>query len=292
MRPLILSGPPRSGTTLFSALLDGHSEINWFIDEGFFFEHLYKIGAANFPIFVKSALLSADGLVEGLRDRFIMPPTDVTSDFPSLTIAWSEENFRQVLENAIAETPRDLWGILRDAYMAGFGYQPRRFVSMKAADYGRSVFGALEYFPEARGVIIVRDPVAAFNSLKVYRQKAGRRLLTWPTLTEAIIDLNTIAARVDRYDDARMKIVRFEDFAEKPEPVMRSFCDWLGLAFDPVLTKPSMMGAPWSNNSSFTDQPSGVDPLPARRNALTAEERDFIYEATAPFRNRFGYGRR
>jgi hypothetical protein len=39
--PLIPGGPPHSGTTLFSTLLEGHSDINWFIDEGFLFEHVH-----------------------------------------------------------------------------------------------------------------------------------------------------------------------------------------------------------------------------------------------------------
>src|SRR5574338_1316125 len=87
--PLILSGPPRSGTTLFSALLDGHSEINWFVDEGYFFEHLHVLGPENFGRFVAAAMLDVDGLIEGVRDRSLMPPTHVPRGaFPSLVYAW------------------------------------------------------------------------------------------------------------------------------------------------------------------------------------------------------------
>src|SRR5262245_12456256 len=142
MCPLILGGPPRSGTTLFSSLLDGHSDINWFIDEGFFFEHLHQLNPDNADRFVRAALFDPESLIEGLRDRAIMPPTHQTTDFPALKIPWSEESFRRELMGRKPTTVRDLWNLLRDAYMAGFGYTPRRYLSMKAADYGRSVFGA------------------------------------------------------------------------------------------------------------------------------------------------------
>jgi hypothetical protein len=289
--PLVLSGPPRSGTTLFSALLDGHSEINWFIDEAFYFEHLHVLGRENFERFVKAGMLAPQGLIEGLRDRSLMPPTHVPPvDFPSLRYAWSEERFRNAIAHGTAGSPRELWALLRDAYIAGFGYAPRRYVSIKAADYGRSVFGALDYFAEARGVIIVREPIAALASLKAYRQKRNAKLLTWPTLVQAVVDMNRLAAEVDRLDRERLRIVRYEDFAEAPEPTMRSICDWLGVRFEPTLLEPSMMGQPWSNNSSFSAGESGVASLPQRRAATLADaERDYALWALGPFRKRFGY---
>ena len=84
-------------------------------------------------------------------------------------------------------------------------------------------------------------------------------------------------------------IVRYEDFEANPAPVMHTLCRWSGIPFEQVLTQPSMMGVPWSNNSSFIKQPSGVDPLPEREIVLTAEERDYVLSATEPFRDRFGY---
>ena len=289
MSPLILGGPPRSGTTLFSSLLDGHSEINWFIDEGFFFEHLHNLSPDDADRFVRAAFFDTESLIEGLRDRSIMPPTHQTTDFPSLNITWSDENFRRQLTQQKPVTVRDLWNLLRDAYMAGFGYTPRRYLSMKAADYGRSVFSALDHFEEAKGIIIVRDPIHSINSLKAYRRKSKRKVLTWPTLVEAVLAMNAMVQSVEKYNKSRLIVVRYEDFADNPEPTMRALCDWLAIGFEPVMTRPSMMGVPWSNNSSFTEKPSGVDPLPDRRSVLSAAEREYLAWALKPFQQCFGY---
>ena len=101
--------------------------------------------------------------------------------------------------------------------------------------------------------------------------------------------MNAMAKYADRYDKSRLMIVRYEDFAEDPEPSMRALCDWLDLAFEPVLTRPTMMGVTWTNNSSFTDNPSGVVPLPGRQSVLSDEEREYVECALKPFQQRFGY---
>jgi hypothetical protein len=291
MIPLVLAGPPRSGTTMLSALIDGHSEINWLPDEGFFFEHLYVLGAENYERFVGAASLGVDALIEGLRDRSLMPPTHrPLSDFPALRYDWSEERFRAALAGAVPKTVQALWVLLRDAYLAALGQAPRRYVSIKAADYGRSVFGALDNFPDARGIIVVRHPIPMLNSLKAYRSKRNAKLLTWPTLVDAVVAMDRLAGLVDRYPKERLYLLRYEDVAGSPEAHMRALCQWLAISFEPAMSTPTMMGQAWSNNSSFGAGESGTTPLPERRaEMLSAKERDYILDATRPFRARFGY---
>lgn len=289
--PLVLAGPPRSGTTLFSAFLDGHSEINWLPDEGFFFEHLHALSGENFERFVRAAALGSESLLEGLRDRALMPPLHrPLSDFPSLQYDWSEQRFRAVVESRKPRSVSELWALLRDAYLAGLGYTPRRYVSLKAADYGRSIFGALDHFSDARGIVIVREPIATLNSLKAYRQKRNVKLLTWPTLVQAIVDMNRLAALADRYSSDHLRILRYEDFTTDIEITMRGVCDWLGIRFEPVLLQPSMMSHPWTSNSSFGTGESGIAPLPDKRvTMMSPAERDYALWALEPFRSRFGY---
>lgn len=288
--PLILSGPPRSGTTFFSALLDGHSRINWFLDEGFFFEHLHDLGEAGHHLFVNAAKADVDGFIEGIRDRSLFPPTHVPPvDFPELKYRWSEDAFRQKLDLSRVVTARDLWNVVSHAYLAGFGYGDRSFICMKAADYGRSVAGALRYFEEARGIIIVRAPLPSLNSLKRYREKRGAKLLTWPTLTRAIAEMNHIPEIIRAAGKDRIRVVRYEDFSEDAGPTMESICAWLGIPMEAVCRKATMMGVDWTNNSSF-ELPAGASTAKSRRPELfSAAMKQYIHDATKPFREAFGY---
>ncbi len=71
---------------------------------------------------------------------------------------------------------------------------------------------------------------------------------------------------------------------------MRALCDWLAIQFESAMMRPTMMGQAWSNNSSFGAGESGSAPLPEWRDEmLSAEEREYILQATGPFRTRFGY---
>lgn len=286
--PLILSGPPRSGTTFFSALLDGHSHINWFLDEGFFFEHLHDLGGDNHRLFINAAKADAEGFIDGIRDRFIFPPTHIPhGDFPELKYHWSEDAFRRSLDMSRVETARDMWNMLSRAYLTGFGYGDRPFICMKGADYGRSVAGALRYFPESRGIIIVRAPLPSLNSLKRYREKRGAKLLTWPTLTRAIVEMNHIPELVRTADPARLRVVRYEDLVKDTRGTMESICAWLGIPMEPACEKVTMMGVDWTDNSSF-DLPAGAAKS-SRPELYSAAMKQYIHDATKPFRDAFNY---
>ena len=54
-------------------------------------------------------------------------------------------------------------------------------------------------------------------------------------------------------------------------------------------TKATMMGVDWTNNSSF-DLPAGVSTAKAKRPEMfTPAMKQYIHDATRPFREAFGY---
>jgi hypothetical protein len=163
-------------------------------------------------------------------------------------------------------------------------------VLLKAADYGRSAFGVRAYVPESCALIVVREPVAMMNSLKANRIKYNRKFLTWPTLCEAVQQMNKLATMIaERPEDNRIRILRYEDLATAPEPILRDLCNWLEISFDPALCVPTMMGTPWSNNSSFARGESGIAQGVCRRLVLTEAEAAYVAEATIEFSRQFGY---
>lgn len=290
--PLIVSGPPRSGTTFFSSLLDGHEQVNWLPDEGFFFEHIHNLGMAGRELFLDAAMLDIDTYVDGMRDRSLFPPTHRPfSDFPTLEYQWDEALFLRLLALDQCRSLEDLWEVTSAAYLAALA-QPRsgKFTCMKAADYGRSVLGALGLIPDAKGIIVVREPKAALNSLHQYRLNRNEKLLSWPTLVHAMAEMNSLAeALVQAAGDERLHVVRYEDLLSDQRGVMERLCKWLGIPFSEALMTPSMLGRPWTNNSSFGACTVSTGLEKQRQDVLSPAKRALIDKHLGPFRKAFRY---
>lgn len=321
LTPLIISGAPRSGTSLIYNLFDGHPEISWLLNEGYLFEYLYDLGVDGTRLFLDAMPSDIDALIEGLRDKQIMPPlhepyrqmmpghqgvestgTDGASpefipEFtPEFTLEsrWSEDAFRDALADARGGTIAELWRWLVNAYLAGMGGEARRYACLKSPDYGKSASAAIELIPEAKALIIVRDPLYALDSLKRSREMRGDKLLTWPILAmcirsfqrmhEIITNTNT-NTNTDRFT-----YVLYESLLKEPKNIMRKLSNWLNVDFDDCLLTPTMCGRSWPGISSF--QPTdGIEDTPMTRSiqALTAAEQDFILSRLEDFRADFGY---
>lgn len=291
----MLSGPPRSGTTYFSALLDGHPQVNWLPDEGFFFEHFYRLKQRNLEsLLVGGTWGSIDYFVEGLRDRLIVPNLNQSlSDFPDLKVTWSEERFCEELrEIGLCKDAAAVWRTLLRAFLVSLDQAPREFVTMKAADFGCSAFGALQCLDDSKSILIVREPIAAINSLKRYRQRSNRRILTWPTLLETLLSYESMAndyINLPEHAKDRILVVKYEELIDDQESTLRHVVDFAGISWNASLKTPSMLGVRWKSNSSFVDK-MGLDSAPERRPiTLSASERATIRDGTSLFRTVFNY---
>jgi hypothetical protein len=300
LAPLVLSGSPRSGTTLIYTLFDSHPEVLWLVSEGHFFEYLHDLGAANAGLFVRAAGGSPERLVEGLRDREMMPSLHLpyrqdegTTSKLEVAIPWSERRFWASLRRngpIVPRSVRDLWALLAEAYAAGLGAGGgARYACLKSPDYGKSAVAAVEHVPDARGIVIVRDPIKTLDSLKRSRDMRGAKRLTWSRLAEVIAELNAMADRVAAADPRRLRWFRYEALVREPGRLMRELAEWLGIAFAPSLTAPTILGAPWPGHSSFAPT-DGVSTAPLERAVMTLEpaERDFIEGGLDRFRAVFG----
>ncbi len=299
--PLIISGPPRSGKSLLYSLVEGHRDISWLMDEGLFFEYLYnaqKLTPSGQEIMVGSAKRNADEFLFGIRDKQIVPPVEKGFHEPGvgsvseikIPAPWSENAFLDVLKAGRFESISGLWQVLARACIAGLEQEPRRYCCMMAPDYGKSAAAAVESIPEARAIFVSRDPARCLDSLKRSRDKRGRNRITWPAFAICLAELNAMANRVQNTDPKRRLVIKFEDLIRETEPIMRRIADWLGIAFDDVLIRPTVLGQTWPGASSFTAL-SGIDYTSAKRpiHALNQRELDLIDEHLEPYRDFFGY---
>ncbi|MEZ5670405.1 MAG: sulfotransferase [Alphaproteobacteria bacterium] len=298
--PLVITGAPRSGTSLIYNLFDGHPEVNWLVDEGFLFEYLDDMGPAGADLFLDAIPVDLNALVAGLRDKQVMPPVErpyrqsrdrgSVSDV-EIQADWDEECFIASLAQPARGGVCGLWLRLAHAYLAGMRQDPRRYCCLKAPDYGKSAASALASIPDARAIVIVRDPISSLDSLKRSRELRGEKLLTWPLLAQNVRNFQRLLDRIDTADPDRTRVVRYESLVAEPEPTMRALADWLEIAFDPCLLQPTMRGQHWPGISSFkaTD---GIETSAARRPVLSLDEAevDLVTRHLAGFRMRFGYG--
>jgi hypothetical protein len=298
----VISGAPRSGTSLLYNLFDNHPDVTWLVSEGFFFENLYDVGVGNATLFLAAARRPLDELIAGLRAKDLIPPLHkpsylqtealgTTTPF-SLTWDWNEDRFRRVLAEELprARDISSLWRALSMACAEGIGQMLRQFTAIKSPDYCKSTSAAAATIAEARGVAILRDPFGTLDSLKRSRELRNEKLLTWPLLAASVAEMKAMLERIRSAPKDRLYCLRYEDLVATPERTMRDLAAWLGLDFRPSLLEPTMFGQTWPGFSSFDGKTEGVSAEPAHRRvrALTADDQSMIRDHLQGFRE-FGY---
>lgn len=273
--PFIISGAPRSGTSLFYNLFDGHTAISWLALEGFFFEWLYSLGESSECLLSAFTSLPTADFLTGLRDKELMPRLEVpyrqsvesgTVSRQELEIPWDESALVAVLEQGLPGVcdSAAMWGLLVAAYMAALGQPVRRYACLKSPDYAKSAISALRMDSRARAVVVLRDPLQALDSLKRSREMRGVKRLTWPVFATCLAEMRAMLDRIEAAPAGRLRTVRFEDLVAAPDTVLRDVADWLDIVFEPCLLQPTMLGQAWPGLSSFA-LTEGIDKRVAKR---------------------------
>ena len=238
-RPVFVVGAPRTGTTLMMEILNRHPEIHLF-DEVHFFERIWDERHA-----------IGDLAQPGPRADAFARLRDTVQRFGR--------------DQAVA-------GVLDDAEFArrlaaeGGGYRGLMAALMKA---GAELHGAirwgdsspqdvlyaaqiLDWFPEARIIGIVRDPRGFLASYKNYwrrgvasyreRYNPLANALLWRSYMRALLRLSAGEHR------RAVLVVRYEDLVSDPERHVRSFCEHLGVPFEPAMLEVD------ATNTSFPGQ--------------------------------------
>ncbi len=299
--PLIISGAPRSGTSLLYNLFDGHQSINWLVTEGHLFEYLHDVGAQNHQVFRNLACQNIDTLIEGLRDRQALPPLHETvREYAARTmeiqierdLPWDEAKFRNGMAAVEPSTMPAFWHGLIGAYLSALDWPDRRYACLKSPDYGKSAFSALESIPEARSIVILRDPLRALDSLKYSRELRGTKRLTWPTLATCLKHFMDMFDTLEAlsHNEPRLFVLRYEDLVKAPADTMRKISNWLDIPFDECLMRPSFLGGTWPGLST-EKQTNNIDTSLAERpiRHLTKNEVELLSASLAGPIEKYGF---
>jgi hypothetical protein len=286
-QPLVLiSQIQRSGGTLISQLLDGHSQLHVHPGE----LHIGRPRKYDWPALDLSQPPEAlfDALVERPLGEYVQRGYQKVShaeasadpDYQQRVLPFifhlqlQKELFLDAVRTYPIARQRDAIDAYSTSYFnAWLDYQGlyRDPSSVKYwATFGARVLSQpgnfarfLADYPDGKAIAVVRHPVSWYASARRHSgeyKDAAAAAEVWRE-SFAVIRDNVLG------DDGRTLIVQLEECSTDPETTMRRLARFLGLEFEPCLLTPTFNGLPIQSDSSFGSK-FGVDRTSADRRDL------------------------
>ncbi len=291
--PVFIVGCAKSGTTLLQALLDGHpellvmpSELNVFR----FSDHPSRLGFRKLGRLVEPPAI-AEAMLDQLFFLQVRDPerlarlerrirVDPPHDFSPLD---PEVFVHTVLAPPALRSHREIYRRFFEALLAATGQASgdlatRRWVekSPHQEEYAPLL---REWFPNARFLHVVRNPYATLRALR--RVATGDHLVgrtpRYPSLRPSLRELRSsyeLAAVNRRNLGECYRVVRYETLVSDPTSVLAELAAFLGIAGADIRLEPTLLGQPWTGNSTSGRRFSGIDhtPLEDWRSEITPYE--------------------
>lgn len=266
MTPFFVSGMFRSGTTLLARLLNSHPEVVCGSDpvRPLFNSFRYDVAdAARRETLQRFApledyFLRGTGLLHTLLEadldqEITMPIEELGNRLRDAAMPFSGSWARAFAAPPSARTYRDLLDhclrSLGEMYGAG---KEVGMIGFKEVWTNEMIPAVLRSFEGSKAIIMVRDPraVAASNNSTDAKYPIFFLARQWRKLA-------FVAQEVAGIHPGRVLLLRYEDLVTDMERETRRICEFLGIAFEPVILDPESYrdgdGRPWSRNSNFRD---------------------------------------
>lgn len=281
-RPIFLTGPARSGTTLLAKMLSAHPEVMVASDPYFWF----------FRSFRNAAVAGAGGAVQAacdpegpFQDYYFAPQATAVLDaiqaaaldVPVDKTAW-DGSFDRRAARMHCECP-DLTPLLPRMrgpdhktlldrglaiIAAGRGAEGRRYVGFKEV-WIIEFFAALaRAYPEARFLVVTRDPRGVLGSYAALSAHDPSQAAHPPSILRHWRKQVAFLARYRKMPlfSGRLLPVSYEALVRDPLPLCRTLCDFLEVPFDPAMLDPERFrdrtGGRWRGNASDQTPVDGV----------------------------------
>ena len=307
-KTILVTGPKRAGKTLLLRLFDGEPDIMHYINEAFFWEHVFNCQQQKLEeMFIDMYRhFSPRSLYDAFVDREILPclkgvysqynPPGSKEKFKILETGFNLEVFiGRLTELKECETVSDIWNVLSHAYgdASPMDCSRRRTAFMMSGDSGKSIIATHKSLADCRSIFIVRDPYVAMDSLKTSRILRGVKILHPINFSRVLSYYRFIMQNKERILHPQCFRIKFEDLIAKPVETMQRVAKHCDISYSENLVTPTLLGKPWGTNSMFKDE-KGIDVGAATRGlkALNPEEIKFISRQLADFIDYFGYQNR
>ena len=264
LNPVFICGHPKAGTSLITALLDGHPAVVVYPEETLFFRRF--LPAIQDKPFDDQLALAQKFLIHIFEWNQDNPPTH-QKDFPDRDYA--DIPFEAILEE-LSSFLAELYsrpGDFLEGAVTAFGCvtglmsgESRYWVEKSPYNefFTEQIF---EWWPGACCIHIIRDPRDNFVSYQrkhpdwTAKQFAGN----WVHSTQAGFD------NQEKFGKERYHIIRFEDLVSEPRESMSAVAGFLNLPWDDALLRPTRVGDSWRGNSMFADRYQQVSTAPVGR---------------------------
>jgi hypothetical protein len=259
-RPVFVCGAHRSGTTLVRDLLDAHPALAVLPAEGTFFTNLER-HLERLPLGQQLAFFGGEWL-RRLANPIHQQPywllgRSCGECSPYMTFARRLMAWWPIARAHVGLTASS-WPLTAVALayaQCGCGLggdSDLRHWAEKTPDNERFLSRLRAEFPGARVIQVVRHPFAVFASHARAARNAGEPpVRVGPIAAQLLRSYRVATAQSDDAADSPYLLLRYEDLLASPSRTAERLAEFLGIAPLPVLTRPTVAGAPAASNSSF-----------------------------------------
>ena len=314
--PVFICGAPRSGTSLLSNLLDGHSALLVLPNETKILQYFKAYqGEARRIFFLRDYPFTEDILLwinRSYQDEFNKYLTakygvHAALDLPSIngkTFIETYTSFLKDKEISLEVVYKAMAVSLFNSYTSSNkSTYPKSFVEKRPLDNEISAILLKEHFPKARFIHILRDPRTRYASVKKRRIGSIKGFKYCPRLNgkdfvrghAEISMLSFVLAKRNRAllgDD--YLVIKYEDLTAHPNEVMEIVSDFLSLRWEDILLTQTRLGKKVSSTSSFKIALNGItsidtDRMKAYNSLTTSLERMIVNLYNKDVAQEFGY---
>lgn len=264
MKPLFVNGYSKSGTSLLTALFDGHSKITVIPEESDYFDsHFFTVEK-----FMNQSLGNVDKQIETIlltfrnyshiRNLFAgKRESDPRGnfDYSDLDTDKFSEVFRSTLKS-YGVTHVNVFNSLAKAYAAGIGSSKKSIYWLEKTPYHDLNVSNREdlmnnYFEDYKSIHIFRDP--RDNYLAYIKKQPSL------TIHDICYQWNRISKLALNWRNTEQNlIVRYEDLVIDTKGTMKRILAFLDIEEEKVLYSPTKNSIPWSGNSMFGEKSTTI----------------------------------
>lgn len=279
MNGVFVIGPMKSGTTLMMSLLDSHPELTSIPLEIKFYEHYFNTLSQSKDYSKLNNFFFNESKIKLMDSSNSTSPDVMTSgranfdnfNFASFHQDMKKNELKKDNSNANISFFKKYLLDLHKAYSSALELPlTNKFVAKEGMHGLPYINQILSDFPNAKFIVMVRDPRDMFASFKLIRSliESGR---VYPSLIDADLSFfsllfgfkkKSFIAYMDYFnnfkEDSNFCFVRYEDLVEDTLKKMKELSTFIGINFHDSMIKTSTAGNLWGGNSSNEKPFNGV----------------------------------